>query len=416
MSDWRLADLPEYAFPRMRALLKGIEPGAPVLNLSIGEPKHPFPDFIREVLASSVDGYSQYPPNDGTPELREAAWSWLQRRYGLPETLVDPHAQIVPVNGTREGLFNAGVVTIPESKNGKRPLVLMPNPFYQCYVASTLANGATPVFIPATRDNTFVPDFAGLSEDVLAQTAAIYLCAPANPQGSVVTKDSWVRLLIAAQTHDFVVIADECYAEIYDKEPPVGILEAALQIAKDQSSDEIFEHLLAFHSLSKRSNLPGLRSGFVTGGKKIMQRFRLLRAYGGAPSPLPLYAAATAAWNDDAHVAANRELYRAKIDFAESLFQDRLGFFRPPGGFFLWLDTSQAGLTGEEATVKLWREGGIQVLPGQYLSRDMGAGDPGLPPGAETPFNPGAAYIRVALVHDQETTEKALTAVNQILF
>ena len=415
MGEWRFGQLPDYAFPRLRALLDGIEPGAPEISLAIGEPQHPLPVFIRDILAREVDGFGRYPPNDGTPEFRQAACDWLQRRYGLDAGFLDPHAQLLPLNGTREGLFNAALAVVPEQKRGAKPTVLMPNPFYQCYAAAALACSAEPVFVPAMKQTGFLPDFASLDTDLLARTAAIYVCAPANPQGTVADLKYWTTLLKLALEYDFVVMADECYAEIYDVAPPIGSLEAAQKICAQDGTDDVMEHLLSFHSLSKRSNLPGMRSGFVVGGRAVMERVRRLRTYGGAPSPLPVYAAATVAWSDDDHVKANRALYRPKLDSAERILGGRFGFYRPAGGFFLWLDVSETGLSGEQAAVKLWQEGGIRVLPGLYLARDMSPGALGAPKELKTAINPGASYLRLALVHDQETTEKALISVNQIL-
>ena len=252
----RFSNLPEYAFPRLRKLLDAHQPGGAPIAMSIGEPQHPFPAWVPEVIAAHAGGFGQYPPNEGSPELLASIAGWLQRRYGValgPERLM-------ALNGTREGLFNAVLALCPEAKRGKRPAVLTPNPFYQVYAVAALAVGAEPVYVPATAANGFLPDYAALPAEVLDRTAIAFLCSPGNPQGAVATRDYWTELLALAERHDFIVLADECYSEIYRDTAPPGILAAAGAAGADP------ERVFAFHSLSKRSNLPGLRSGFVAGG------------------------------------------------------------------------------------------------------------------------------------------------------
>ncbi len=404
MTDWRLSDLPPYAFPRLRQLLDGIAPGEPELSLAIGEPKHPMPSFVPGILADHASEYCKYPPNEGTPELRQSITDWLTRRYGLTSLSIDPETNIQPVNGTREGLFNIAVAIVPPDKNGARPIALLPNPFYQCYAAAAVNAGADPVYVPATKETGFLPDIASVSSEILERTSLVYICSPANPQGTVATADFWQNLIRLAQTFDFRIVSDECYSEIYDDKAPVGLLETLDDLIKDGQSDiDLLDRVIVFNSLSKRSNLPGLRSGFAAGSAPVLSRFRQLRSYGGAPLPLPVCAASTAAWADEDHVVANRALYRDKFRLAESIFETHLDYYTPGGGFFLWLNVGVIGETGETAAVKLWREAGIRVLPGKYLARDSEDG------------NPGENYIRVALVHDLPTLEKVLTRVNQIL-
>lgn len=392
---WTFDSLPDYAFPRLAALLKGIEPGVPPLDLALGEPKHPFPPILSEILAREMAGYGRYPPPVGTPDHLDAVTGWLNRRYGLPEGWIDPQTHVITLNGTREGLFMATqTLASYKADSPNKPAVLMPNPFYQCYAAAAVAIGAEPVFLDATAETRHLPNLDAIEPDVLSRTVAFYLCSPANPQGTVADKAYWTQLLDLAHAHDFFIFADECYAEIYDSAPPTGILE----VVQDRGGPP--DRVLAFHSLSKRSNLPGLRSGFVAGDAMLMARFRKLRSYGGAPSPLPVQAAAAAIWREESHVHANRALYRRKLDWAADQFGDRFGFFRPPGGFFLWLDVSKAGLTGEEAALMLWREAGVRVLPGAYLARGRGPDDAA---------NPGRDYIRAALVHDEAVTQDALS-------
>ena len=388
----RFDSLPPYAFPRLRALLDDIKPGMPPINLSLGEPRHPFPPFIPEILRAEEANYAKYPPTDGTEELRTAVSEWIARRYGTASGEISADDNILPLNGTREGLFSVCIAVVPEAKNGQRPAVLMPNPFYQCYAAAAAAAGADAIYVPATQKTNFLPDFTAVANDVLARTSAVYLCSPANPQGTTADASYWRSLFALADKHDFTVLADECYAEIYIDTPPTGALEVAAQ-------DNKLNRLLAFHSLSKRSNLPGLRSGFVAGGTDLIARYRKLRSYGGAPSPLPVQKAAAAAWREESHVEANRALYAKKFDDAASVLNGRFGFYRPAGGFYLWLDVGD----GETAAEKLWREVGVRVLPGRFLGRDSVEGDKST--------NPGTAYIRVALVDTYEQTHEAMERI-----
>ncbi len=384
----RFNSLPEYAFPRLRRLLDAHAPGGDPIAMTIGEPRHPMPDFVGPILAASLQGFGQYPPNDGAPELLDAIAGWVARRYGV--TLAENRLMVL--NGTREGLFNAAVALCPETKHGKRPVVLMPNPFYQVYAVAALAMGAEPVYVPATAATGFLPDYGSLPRDILDRTAIAYLCSPANPQGAVASRDDWADLLGLAETHDFRIFADECYSEVWHHAPPPGILTAAI------GTDP--ERVLAFHSLSKRSNLPGLRSGFVAGGPDAIARMRQLRAYAGAPLPLPLQRVAQAAWADEAHVDASRALYHAKFAMADTIFASVQGYQPPAGGFFLWLPVQD----GEQAALTLWQQTGVRVLPGAYLSRDA-QGD-----------NPGKGYIRVALVGGQEETQRGLTQLRDCLY
>ncbi len=389
----RFDDLPEYAFPRLRALLDGHAPGGAPLAMSIGEPRHAFPGFVREVLAREADGYAKYPPNEGTPGLRAAIAEWLARRYGLAPERADPERTVLPLNGTREGLFNACLALCPSEKNGARAAVLIPNPFYQCYAAAALAAGAEPVFVNATAETGHLPDFAALPKALLDRTAVVYLCSPANPQGAVATAGYWRGLLALAERHDFRIFADECYSEIWRDAPPAGALETAQAAGADP------ERVLAFHSLSKRSNLPGLRAGFVAGGPDSIARVLRLRSYAGAPCPLPAQAAAEACWRDEAHVEANRALYAEKYAIADEALGNLPGYAAPEAGFFLWLRVGD----GEAAALKLWKATGVRALPGAYLSRPTAEGDP------------GAAWLRVALVASAEETRSGLAALADAL-
>lgn len=387
----RFSDLPDYAFPRLRKLLDGHAPGGPAIDMTIGEPKHPMPAFVGEVLAANLDGFGKYPPNDGTPELLAAIQGWIARRYGVT---VDGASQVMALNGTREGLFNALIAVCPEEKRGRRPVVLVPNPFYQVYAVAALAIGAEPVFVPATAEAGFLPDYESLPAEVLDRTAVAYLCSPANPQGAVAGRDYWARLIALAEKHDFKIFADECYSEIWNGSPPPG----ALEVAAGQGADP--ERVAIFHSLSKRSNLPGLRSGFVASGPENIARIRKLRSYAGAPLPLPIQRVSERVWADEAHVQANLALYAEKYAIAAQVFAGMQGFRLPEGGFFLWLPVDD----GEAAAVRLWRETGVRVLPGAYLARDTGG------------LNPGKGYIRVALVAPRDEMQRGLIGLRDCLF
>ena len=388
----RFSNLPEYAFPRLRRLLDGHAPGDTPLAMSIGEPRHAFPPWLVDIIAQHASGFGQYPPNDGAFELRNVMAQWVNQRYGIG---LDPETQIMVLNGTREGLYNAAVALSPESKGGKRPAVLMPNPFYQVYAVAALTAGAEPIYVPATRETGCLPDFGSLPTEVLDRTTVVYLCSPANPQGAVADAAYWRALIELAEKHDFRVFADECYSEIYRTDPPPG----ALQIAYGMGGDP--ERVLIFHSLSKRSNLPGLRSGFVAGGPQSIAAIKQLRAYAGAPVALPLQRAAETVWADEAHVQENRARYQRKYDMADATFAGLDGCGAPEAGFFLWLPVED----GEAATLKLWQTAGVRVLPGAYLARDTADG------------NPGKNYIRAAMVvDDEQELQRGLTAIRDCLY
>ncbi|MES2665362.1 MAG: aminotransferase class I/II-fold pyridoxal phosphate-dependent enzyme [Pseudomonadota bacterium] len=386
----RFSNLPDYAFPRLRGLLDAHAPGGPAIAMTIGEPRHAMPDFVGPILAANLAGFGIYPPNDGSPELLAAIAGWIARRYGVTM----PLDGIMALNGTREGLFNAAIALCPESKAGKAPVILMPNPFYQVYAVASLTVGAEPVYVPATAATGFLPDYASLPPEVLDRTAIAYICSPANPQGAVASRDYLADLMALAEKHDFRIFADECYSEIWRDAPPPG----ALQVAQATGTDP--ERVFVFHSLSKRSNLPGMRSGFVAGGVDSMARIRKLRAFAGAPLPLPIQRVSEAAWADEAHVDASRALYQEKFRVADQVFAGMQGYQNPEGGFFLWLPVPD----GEQAALKLWQQTGVRVLPGAYLSRDV-AGD-----------NPGAGYVRVALVAPKEETQRGLTMLRDCLY
>ncbi|MGE5548168.1 MAG: aminotransferase class I/II-fold pyridoxal phosphate-dependent enzyme [Solirubrobacterales bacterium] len=385
MLNDRLDQLTDYPFQRLAELLGGAATPDSIV-MSIGEPQHPPPAMVARVLAEKASLWGKYPPANGSPEFRVAAADWLTRRFRLPAGMVDPDKAILPVAGTREALYLIAQTVCSPLRNGKPPVVLLPNPFYQVYVGAAVMAGAEPVFVAAPDGQ---PDFSTLAPDILERTALAYLCTPANPQGAVASLDLLKRTVELARRHGFVLAVDECYSEIWDKQEPAGALQACAELGGSMAN------VVVFHSLSKRSSVPGLRSGFAAGDETVMAAFQRVRSYGGAATPMPILAAAAALWRDEAHVDENRTLYRAKLDIAERLLGDRPGFRRPEGGFFLWLDVGD----GEKAALDLWRYARIRVLPGKYLSRD-GVGD---------------RFIRVALVHDLATTEQALTRLAEVL-
>ncbi|MGG7566942.1 aminotransferase class I/II-fold pyridoxal phosphate-dependent enzyme [Rhodovulum sp. DZ06] len=397
----RFQDLPEYAFPRLRALLDVHSPGAEPIAMSLGEPKHAAPPFLGQALDDAAALWSRYPANEGLPELRGAISDWIGRRFGVEEARRDPDAHIFPLNGTREGLFNACLALCPEQKNGKRPAVILPNPFYQCYVAATLTVGAEPIFTACGPESGFLPDLDALTPEILDRTAIFYLCSPANPQGAVATEGYWRKLIALAEQHDFTVFADECYSEIWRDAAPTS----ALRVAQDMGADP--ERVVIFHSLSKRSNLPGLRSGFAAGGPRAIASMKRLRAYSGAPIPGPIQAASAQVWADEAHVDASRALYQRKYAIADEILGGAPYYTAPEAGFFLWLQTGTTAEDGEATALKLWREAGVRALPGHYLSRPV---TPGLGAG-----DPGAGFLRVALVASVEDVREGLTRIRNCL-
>jgi len=380
-------------FAQLADLLEHEKPGGPVINLGVGDPRGSVPGFVTEALNSHAHQFGEYPPINGTEDWRNAAAQWVTRRFGLPDGTIDPDRHVLPLNGTREGLFLAAFAVTPERKAGGQPVILLPNPFYQCYAAAALASGAEPVFV-ATGAN-FLPDYASLPKSVLARTVAAYLCSPSNPEGAAADEAYWRKLFALADQYDFTVFADECYADIYIDKRPVSAL-----TARYAQSGGVTK-LLTFHSLSKRSCLPGLRSGIVAGDAALLATFRQFRNYAAPQVPMPIMAASAAAWRDEDHVAANRATYAMRFRAAQQILGNRMRM--PDGGFFLWLDVGN----GEAACLKLWRQAGIRVLPGAYMGRET---EPG-----KSQSNPGFSFIRVALVSDLSTIRAALARMGEIL-
>jgi len=378
-------------FVALKTLLDPIE--APVglepLALTIGEPQNQPPEFMKDVLKENDHLYGKYPPVDGSPELRAAIVNWLNRRFELPTGMIEANRNITPVNGTKEALYMVAQLLTDRTKDGsEKPTILIPNPYYHVYFGAAIMAGAEPVMLDTSAENNFFPDLSTLTEDVLDRCSAFFLCSPSNPQGTVAGTEYLSHALALAQKHNFTLIMDECYTEIYDQEAPTGILE----ICRDLGGS--MERVLTFHSLSKRSSAAGLRSGFIAGDPALTKALLTLRQFSGAASPLPVCAASAALWDDDNHVALNRTRYKTNMDIAERLLSDRFDFYRPAGGFFLWLNVGN----GVEAAKKLWKDAAIRVLPGEYLSTTD-----------ENGYNPGAPYIRVAMVFDPEMMEEALS-------
>lgn len=372
-----LGRLQPYPFERLAALKAGLAGPSdkPPIAWSIGEPRHPAPAFVTEVLQASLAGLGQYPPTRGTAALREAIADWAVRRYGLSG--LDPETRVLPVSGTREALF-AFAQCVVDATAG--PLVLMPNPFYQIYEGAALLAGAEPGFLDTEPANGFLPDFEAVPESAWRRCQLVYICNPGNPTGAVMPFEQQARLLELADRHDFVIAADECYSEIYrhEQRPPTGLLTVCQRLGRDD-----FRRCIVFNSLSKRSNLPGLRSGFVAGDARLIAAFLQYRTYHGCAMSLTAQAVSAAVWRDEAHVVANRARYRDKFDAVLDILQPVLDLPSPEAGFFLW---PRVPLPDTEFTRRLFVEQHVTVLPGCYLARDTRAG------------NPGRERVRMALV------------------
>ena len=385
-----LARLQPYPFERLRKLLEGVTPpaGLAPINLSIGEPRHPTPRFITEALIAALPALANYPLTAGEPALREAIAAWLARRHGLAR--IDPGTEVLPVAGSREALFAFAQAVIDRSRPAR---VVCPNPFYQIYEGAALLAGAHPVFLPTTEANGYAMDFGRLSSALLDQVQLVYVCSPGNPTGRVMRLEEWQRLFELADRHGFAIAADECYSEIYFDEaaPPLGALAAAQSLGRSG-----YERLVVFGSLSKRSNVPGLRSGFVAGDAALIKPFLLYRTYHGAALGGAVQRASIAAWNDEAHVVENRRLYAAKFRVAQPLIAQGLHAPLPEAAFYLWARTP---IDDAEFARRLYAEQAVTVLPGSFLSR------------AADGHNPGAGYVRIALVATPDETAEAAARI-----
>lgn len=392
-----LRKLQPYPFERLAALKSGLRPpdDRPHIAMSIGEPQHQPPHFITETLIRHMDGLAAYPQARGIAELREAIAAWLTRRFRLGAGRLDPERHVLPVSGTREGLFSFAQAVL--DPGDREALVLMPNPFYQIYEGAALLGGATPYYLNTAADNGFLPDFEAVPESVWRRCRLLFLCSPGNPTGAVMDRAAYERALALADRYGFIVASDECYSELYndDAAPPTGLLEVCAATGRDD-----FRRCAVFHSLSKRSNVPGLRSGFVAGDAQIMEAYRLYRTYHGCAVPLPTQLASVAAWQDDAHVAANREHYRRKFRAAEEILGPVTELHIPPAAFYLWLKTPS---DDEHFARELFARQNVTVLPGTYLSRDTEHG------------NPGKGYVRISLVPDVDVCAEALGRIRDFM-
>jgi N-succinyldiaminopimelate aminotransferase len=374
-----LNQLQPYPFEKLRALLGSVQSSTEKspIALSIGEPKHRSPAFVAEALSANLDQLAVYPTTLGIAPLREAIAIWCGRRFGLPAGVLDPARHVLPVNGTREALF---AFTQAVVQRGVEGLVISPNPFYQIYEGAAFLAGAQPHYLPCLEEHGFNPDFDAVSDEVWQRCQILFLCSPGNPTGALIPLPTLKKLIALADKFDFVIAADECYSELYfdESNPPAGLLTACAELGRSD-----FSRCVVFHSLSKRSNLPGLRSGFVAGDAAILKSFLLYRTYHGCAMPVQTQLASVAAWNDEAHVKANRDLYREKFDAVLAILQDVLDVQRPDGGFYLWAKTP---IDDETFTRELFAREHVTVVPGSYLSRSVDG------------HNPGANRVRMALV------------------
>jgi len=386
-----LDKLQPYPFERLAALKEGTNPPAdlPHIALSIGEPKHPAPEVVLESLRTNLELTNKYPLTKGIPELRQSIANWLKNRFSLPADAINADDHIIPVNGTREALFAFAQVIVSRSDDA---LVMMPNPFYQIYEGAALLAGAQPYYYSITRDNNYLPDFDSIPDSIWQRCQLIYICTPGNPTGSVISEADLAKLIEKSLKYDFVIASDECYSEIYFGETaPPGLLQTAANNGNSQ-----YKNCVVFHSLSKRSNLPGMRSGFVAGDKDLIKSFLLYRTYHGSAMPPVHQVASVAAWNDEAHVKQNRALYREKFDAVLDILSPISEAQQPDAGFYIWLHTEMADT---EFAKQLFDQQNVTVLPGSYLSREVD-GD-----------NPGNHHVRMALV---APVDECIEAANRI--
>jgi N-succinyldiaminopimelate aminotransferase len=388
-----------YPFEKLRQLFAGVTPNPDYahISLGIGEPKHATPAFIEKALAHALTGLASYPSTHGGEPLRAAIAHWLERRYGVPP--IDPATMVLPVNGSREALFAIAQCVIDAGKPGA--LVMCPNPFYQIYEGAAYLAGVEPYFVNSEPARNFAPDYGSVPDEVWARVQLLFLCSPGNPTGAVLSLEDWRVLFELADRHGFVIASDECYSEIYfGSTPPLGALEAAHQLGRSKGGRP-YANLIVFSSLSKRSNVPGLRSGFVAGDPELMKKFLLYRTYcGGAMSP-PVQAASIVAWGDEAHVQENRNLYREKFSLITPLLKQVMDVELPDAGFYLWADVRRSGLSDTDFARALYAEYNVTVLPGSYLARDAHGS------------NPGSNRIRMALVAGVDEGLEAATRIVQ---
>ncbi len=385
--------LHSYPFQKLAKLKEGITPPTELnpIFLSIGEPKHAPPKFALETLKNNLAFLSNYPVTSGTPELRETAARWCEKRYKLSENQICVD-QVLSVNGTREALFSIAQAVIDHGTTTEKPVVISPNPFYQIYEGAALLANAEPYYLNCDRDNHFLPDLNSVPNDIWERCQLFYFCNPGNPTGSVAPLDYLQQLIKLSEKHDFIIASDECYSEIYFDEPPVGILEACNTLSNTE-----FKRCIVFQSLSKRSNLPGLRSGFVVGDKQLISGYLKYRTYHGCAMPVPSQLASIDAWNDERHVEANRKAYKEKFDKVIPILKQTFDVIKPDAAFFLWLPVP---IDEETFTRELFAKQNVTVLPGSYLARDSKG------------QNPGKNFVRIALVAE---LDECIEAANRLV-
>ncbi|MBI5626750.1 MAG: succinyldiaminopimelate transaminase [Nitrosomonadales bacterium] len=385
--------LQPYPFQKLAALFRKVQPNPDyrAISLSIGEPKHSTPQFIKDALIANLDGLANYPTTAGSDALRNSIANWLAARYGIPKP--DARTQVLPVNGSREALFAFAQAMIDRSKNN--PAVVCPNPFYQIYEGAALLAGATPCFLNTLPKDNFALNFAQLPDEVWRRTQLIYVCSPGNPTGCVMPLAEWQTLFEMSDRYGFVIASDECYSEIYFDEPPLGAMQAAHQLGRSN-----YKNLVVFSSLSKRSNLPGMRSGFVAGDAGLIEKFTLYRTYHGSAMNPAIQAASIAAWNDETHVAENRRLYSEKFVRVLKILEPVLPVVMPDAGFYMWVRTPIADTVFAQA---LYRDYNVTVLPGSYLARTSQG------------VNPGENFVRLALVANTEETVEAAQRIKKLV-
>jgi N-succinyldiaminopimelate aminotransferase len=388
--------LQPYPFEKLSALLNGLKPAENLkyISLAVGEPQHSTPSLIVEAINNNSEKFRNYPSTIGLPELRQTIAGWLEKRFKLANKTVNPATQVIPVAGTREALFSFARAVIDPTKN---PLVLMPNPFYQIYEGACIFAGAETYFLNDSLESQHQMDLDSVPEQIWARCQMIYICSPGNPSGAVMPKEQQLKLLNLAEKYDFIIAADECYSEIYKDEanPPQGFLQTCFE-----AGNKDFKRCVVFHSLSKRSNAPGLRSGFVAGDAAVLKKYLQYRTYHGATMSLPSQYASLAAWSDEHHVIQNRALYREKFQKVEAILSGKAKFFSPPAGFYLW---PQLDHDDQAFTKRLFVEKAVGVLPGSYLSR------------VSNNQNPGQGHIRLALVAEVDDCVEAANRIVEIL-
>ena len=394
-----LDQLHPYPFAKMSALLANSTPAPEysTIKLGIGEPKHTPPAFVLDVIHENLDKISRYPTTNGTFELRQAIAHWLERRFFLQH--VSAEREVLPVMGTREAIFSFVQAVVDHGDEQAQPVVVMPNPFYQIYEGAAILAEATPYFVPCSADNGFKGDYSAVPAKVWENTQLLFVCSPNNPTGSVMTMEDWEQLIRLSDRYGFVIASDECYSELYFDEAPIGLLQACAALGRNH-----FKNCVVFHSLSKRSNLPGLRSGFIAGDAALLKPYLQYRTYQGCAMPIPHQLASIAAWQDEAHVAVNRALYKEKFALWMAELGDLLELRMPDAGFYFWIKAPAQFDHDDEQFVKaLYEQANIHALAGRYLSREVDG------------HNPGAGYVRIALVASVEESREAINRIRKLL-